>query len=263
MTHSLKALCIDSRRNFAASFRELLWPEIQFESEVEVQTVASAFQNLLEESFQVCFIGETIRENLDSFFRDIQKLESNRGCVFVRVVAAPAAPGAEARSEAGFHAVISQVVSDQDKKFLCRALEREYHRLDVEQRSQDLAGAVAMLLKAVDSAASDAKRGHGKMMNTLAQGLVRLHAEFDGELLERYFERLSVEAEKSEPVRKLLRSVPQDVLRRSLPQLSSEGYRGASSRVGGMILDRFGDSLGGENQSISDQGMAPDPEDAE
>lgn len=244
MIAAVKGLFVDSREDFAESFRELLWPEIRLKNKCNCSNLTSAFQKHLEEDFAICFIGNTIKEGLDSFFKDIETLGRTSSCVFVRVVnQLPPEVNRFAPAEPGFNLIISLEITAEDKSALIESLKREYHRQEVVTRSQDLETAVGLMLKEIDSVSKDAKRGKQRALNKLMTGLVELHADFDQNLLEQYFLTLADKAEESEPIRKLVREVPQAVLRRKLPKLNESGYGGVSSRVGEMILEKFGQAI--------------------
>lgn len=244
MLEAIKGLFVDTRQDFARSFRELLWPEIRLKNKDNSFTLASAFQKHVEEDYAICFIGNTIKEGLGEFFRDIEKLGRSSSCVFVRVVdSLPPEVNRHSPAEPGFNVIISQLITTEDKSALIENLKREYHKQEVATRSHDLHAAVDLMLKEIDSASKDAKRGQQRALNKLITGLVELHADFDQDLLEQYFIALAAKAEEAEPIKKLVREVPQAILRKKLPKLNESGYGGVSSRVGEMILDKFGESL--------------------
>lgn len=244
MLEAIKGIFVDTRQDFARSFRELLWPEIRLKNKDNCFSLASAFQKHVEEDYAICFIGNTIKDGLDEFFRDIEKLGRDTSCVFVRVVdSLPPEVNRYSPAEKGFHLIISQLITTEDKTALIESLNREYHRQEVASRSQDLHAAVDLMLKEIDAASKDAKRGRQRALNKLVTGLVELHADFDEALLEQYFTTLATKAEEAEPIKKLIREVPQAVLRKKLPRLDESGYGGVSSRVGEMILDKFGEKL--------------------
>lgn len=241
---NLSAQFIDSRRGFSKSFRELLWPEIQLEIEDTALNLTAAFQAQIETVYQLCFIGDSIREDFGPFFADVKTLGREKTCIFVKVVES-LAPGAERilAQGADFNVQITRGVTAEDKQVLMTLLGREIRVREVERRSLDVAEVVELLVKQIDEAADEARRGRHKPLHKVVQSIVDLHVQFDHSLLERYFHELTRVTEQSKPVRQVLREVPDLVVAKRLPKLGKGGYVGASSRVFSMLVDRFGDDL--------------------
>lgn len=254
MSFKISALFIDSRREFPHRFAELLWPDIQFTSFDRVGRVNEAFQKHMMTEFNICFISDKLTEPLDGFFTDIKTLGRDRSCVFVRIRSG-ATPDSEEHApsqeiESGFQLAVHEQPSAAQHKELKEKLGVVWRKMEIGRRTNDIDGSVDLLMRLIDDAAVQRKRGRSVPLQHGVTSLMRMHAEFDSQIFDEFLNRLSVSLEKAAPETKRLKSIPLPILKKSLPNLSEEGYLGASNRVFRMLVDRFGEDLVEETPTI-------------
>jgi hypothetical protein len=243
MSFKLTALFVDSRREFPHNFAETLWPDIQFTNYDRVARLSDAVQKHLKADFNVCFITQDPNQQLTDFFTDISKLGRKLDCVFVQLL-----PGSMSATEAnvltppcvpGFDIAIHEQISKIEYHALKDSLGIIWHKMEVGRRTQDLDSSVKLLMRLIDDASLQRKRGKVMRLQHGVTSLMRMHAEFDPTIFDSFLHRLTDSFGNATPEKKALLKIPLPLLKKSLPGLSEQGYQGVSNRVFRLLSDRF------------------------
>ena len=151
----------------------------------------------------------------------------------------------------GFRAVISRKGTHADKANLTKVLEDSFYTREVKRRKKDVDLGLSKLLREIDRAASDSRRGVPRKLAAIRMEGIEIDTAFDPQVLESYFETLTKQTEESPPrtVEKL--AIPETILRKSLPHLTADGYTGASHRVWKILAARYGVKVGEEQSSAA------------
>jgi len=240
------ALMIGKDPEAAGELLKSLAPEVKFPASEIVPTVLKGVQSMAEDSFSVCFIEDSFSiSDLEIFFKDIKGLGKLDTCVFVQV-RPTLAPDAHRGSlnHMGFSTIISNKGTDLDREALVKALKTCFHGQEVKTRKIDVRSIMDKLLKKIDEAADDVRRGRpNKSLDIIPAELVELHTEFDPEVLEGYYSALQEATDKSKPIEIESLEVPESVLGKNLPGLSKQTYIGASHRVWDKLARKHGKKI--------------------
>lgn len=256
------ALVVDNNADGAKGIVRALEPELKFTFVDFTSSLRKALMSHTEESFQVCFLSEKFTSaDTEAFFKDIKSINNAAQCVFVQVREELADDfDAASSTPSGFRTVISRKGTHADKTNLTKVLEDTFYAREVKRRKRDVDLSLTKLLDEIDRAAIDIRRGVPRKLAAIRMEGIELDTAFDPEVLESYFETLSVQTSEAQPrtVEKL--QIPEKVLRKALPKLSAEGYTGASQRVWKLLAARYGvkvSSEQGEENSPREATTAP------
>ncbi|RIL06942.1 MAG: hypothetical protein DCC75_10405 [Proteobacteria bacterium] len=252
MAITLTCLVIHTTRDLVEKVTQALWPEIQFTKSDFTASLTEAFQLHYDNIYNICFVSNAVVKDLDVFFRDMEKMGRLKTCAFIQVFDKLPPNFNRADSIArGFTGVITQEVTSEERTLLKEILKIEYHNQQVRERVHDVGTVAKILTEEIDRVAKEKLRGREEKLDKLLTGFVELQAEFDDQILGEYFEHLTAETEKAKSFEKKKVAIPAKVLKRKLPKLEDNKYSGASSRVWGMLLDKFGTKDGEQPPSES------------
>lgn len=250
---TLTAFVVHRDAGAVAPFIKALAPGVSVTSYDHAPSLQSAFQVLLQSSFDVCFIQSALSEGLEAFFHDMQLIESNQDCIFVQVVAKHGDIEEQIPPHAGFAGRISEAVTAADRQVMTEAFQSKAHRQEVVERTADVDDALEVLLRKVDAVAADRQRGRMTTFDRAVSGFVEDQLKFDQKILGGYLDSLADKSEVSAPPPAKTIEVPERVLKRRLPHLTQTGYSGASSRVWKKLVQKFGKGEGAEAGGVKEE----------
>jgi hypothetical protein len=246
MSFKIPALFVDARREFPHKFSEVLWPDIQFTSFDRVVRLNEAVQKHLKTEFNICFISEQAVEPLTDFFTDIVKLGRESSCLYVQLLQGKASESPDGvlavPTVAGFDIAVHEEFSRLEYQALKDKLGVLCHKVELARRTNDIDSSVKLLMRLVDDAALQRKRGWVTPLRHGVTSLLRMHGEFDNTFFNGFLTTLTDSCVKATPDKRVLQKIPLPLLKRNLPALSDQGYLGVSNRVYRLLSERFGDS---------------------
>lgn len=252
-SYNLICLLVDIYADAVKRTTQALWPEIQFTKADYSNSLNDAFQKLVESNYNLCFIHNTFQENLDVFFRDMERLGRHKTCVFVQLWdRLPKDLDLTPILEMGFSAIISRDVSSDEKAALRDVLQLELRRQEIDRRVVDVQEATHFVIRELDRVAREHKRGHSKKFDNLIHSFIGMLTEFDDEVLDQYFDALIEESKDSPTFEVSKLKVPEEVLKRRLPHLDEDSYSGKSHRVWEKLLKHYGIAATEEAQPGAD-----------
>jgi len=258
------ALVIDGTADGAKGLVHALEPELKFTFVDFTSSLRKALMSHSEESFQVCFLSEKFpAADTEAFFKDLKSVKNAAQCVFVQVrEEIPEGFDPASINALGFRAVISRRGTHADKVNLTKVLEDSFYTREVKRRKKDVDLGLNKLLREIDRAASDIRRGVPRKLAAIRMEGIEIDTAFDPQVLESYFETLSKQTAESPPrtVEKLC--IPETVLRKSLPHLTADGYTGASHRVWKILAARYGVKIGEGHAASTPEGTKVSAADA-
>jgi hypothetical protein len=243
LPNNMTALVVGKDAEAAAELLKALAVEVKFPASEIVPSVLKGVQSLSEDSFSVCFVEDSFpMGELEMFFKDLKGMGKLDSCVFVQV-RTTLAPDAHRGSlqHMGFATIISSKGTDADREALVKALKSCFHEREVKVRKVDVSAIMDKLLRKIDQAADDVRRGRDvKNLDVIPAELVELHTEFDPEVLAGYYASLEEATEKAKPIEIEHLEVPEPILGKNLPGLSKKTYVGASHRVWDKLAKKHG-----------------------
>jgi hypothetical protein len=202
-------------------------------------------QKHLKTEFNICFISELAVEPLTDFFTDIVKLGRESSCLYVQLLPGKASDSADGvlavPTVAGFDIAIHEEFSRLEYQALKEKLRVLCHKVELARRSSDIDSSVKLLMRLVDDAALQRKRGWVTPLRHGVTSLLRMHGEFDSDFFNGFLATLTDSCGKAAPDKRVLQKIPLPLLKRNLPTLTDQGYIGVSNRVYRLLSERFGD----------------------
>ncbi len=246
LPNNMTALIVGKDPEAATGLLKALEPEVKFPASEIVPSVLKAVETIADDTFSVCFIEDSFpMGELETFFKDIKGMGKLETCVYVQIrnVLAPDAHRGSLQ-HMGFSTIVSSKGTEADREALVKALKSCFHDREVKVRKIDVSSIMDKLLKKIDQAADDVRRGRKvESLDIIPAELVELHTEFDPEVLEGYFSSLAEATEKAKPVQIERLEVPDTVLGKNLPGLSKDTYVGASHRVWDKLSTKHGKKI--------------------
>ena len=244
MTEELRALAVEKRLDDANSLANTLGPEIEFSDFEFTNSILKAVRSHAEVQYEICFISEDFPvEELGPFFEDMKAMNRDLGCVFVQV-RENIEPGFDRSSlqDIGIDYVISRDGTQRDKEGIGEQVSIKLGNDEIKRRVMDVSSAMDVLLRELDIAAANKKRGRqdSSQLYSLSIDFITMQTNFDEEVLSRYYQTLSKKAEEAEPSIADKLHVPDSILEKELPELSKTGYKGASHRVWKKLMRQHG-----------------------
>ena len=242
----IAALVIDQSTDSAQELLRALQPEVQFAASDFTESLRKAVLSHTEEEFQICFVSASFGEaETESFFKDMLQLKRTATCLFVQVRdSVPEDLDRESLKKVGFSLIVSRKGAHQDKEALQKLLENRFYLQEVKKRKVSVDDMMAMLLKEIDRAATDHRRGVHRKMAAIPMDGIDLDTKFDPEVLEGYFDALEKRTGEALPRLVERLDIPEEVLQRALPGLTKNGYTGASHRVWELLANKYGVKIG-------------------
>jgi len=243
----IAALVVGPNSDEAQDFLRALQPDVQFAASDFTATLRKAVITHSEDNFEICFVCETFaEEDVTGFFNDMRQMGKDKTCLFVKLCnSLPEEFDRASLAPLGFGTVISAKGTAADKEALQSALQNRFHVKEVRQRKVNVDDMMESLLKEIDRAASDHRRGVHRKMIAIPMDGIEIDTEFDMAVLDSYFESLHKKTEGAAPRTIERLEVPDEVLRRALPGLTKEGYKGASQRVWELLSAKYGVPVSG------------------
>ena len=240
-----KALVVspnDKQGKLAQVVQDVYHDTCWFELVEFTSSLRKAINSIVEEEFEICFISHAFPlDDVRAFFVDYGNIEKRSGCGFVQVH-----PEIKPETDIvgpqtlGFHAVVSEKGTHDDKEQLTEALQEFLFEAEIVKRKYNVDSALNVVLRKIDTAARDLKRGIKKKIDSLPAEFIEIQTEFDQEVLEGYFEKLETKTEDAEPENAQKLNVPEAILKKDLPKLDKNRYMGASNRVWKKLLRKHG-----------------------
>ena len=223
-------------------FTEVYNEHFHFESAESTRTIHKALQSHRECDYDACFIFDDFDESeLAAFFGDYEKLGKEKYCAFIQVrKKIPQEFDQESVKTLGFVSVVSMTATHADRELFAESVKDKSREKEIHRKKVDVKGALQVALRELDKAARNIRRGVAKSFNTLSVDFISTQTEFDEEILEKYYDDLSTKASEHEPDVAPQLDVPDQVLKRDLPNLSKGTYKGASDRVWKKLQKKYG-----------------------
>ena len=242
MELALKGLLVDKQGSSVEELEECLKPDLHFEYCNQVNSVHKALEKYMEGEYNVCFISSTFpEEEVREFIKDYEKVKKEMPCVFIQLRDTLSLEFDRSSVERiGFATVVSKIGDHRDKDALWEALKPLIELLEKQSTQADVTRAVDSLMGDIDKVAKQRKRGAKAKLSTIYSGFVDDETTKNPELLEEYFETLVETAEEAKPFTAVKIEVPENILKKNLPNLEKDKYTGASHRVWDKLLDLHG-----------------------
>lgn len=236
----LQVMLVGKDKGQCIDLVERLRPEYHVPNPVFTNNLAEALQINIEQEFRLCFIYDGFEGELESFMRDIKSLGRLKTCGFFKITNSQQFGELEERWRlAGFTASLSKQLSSDEKKIIETVFEAERRLKDVEEKCGDVHDALAVLLRAVDSAAKSRKRGRYEELEEVIQRFIAERTDFDGKVLDTYFDELSVKTDFAKPFSPAYMNVSEK-WKKKLPEMTDDGYTGVSHRAWDRLRKKFG-----------------------
>ncbi|MCB0333234.1 MAG: hypothetical protein KDD55_07020 [Bdellovibrionales bacterium] len=248
----------DRSGRLAKAINEAYSPHYTFGELQYTTNLHKAIQLFREEDFHLCFIDSQFEEDdIKAFVKDYNELGKDIPCAFIQVH--QIVKGELDRmmpKMLGFHAVISTQGSAADREDIDEALEFWSEEAEIAKRKIDVTSALDLILKEVDKAARDVKRGMFTKFNTIPSEFAALQTEFHNDIADKYFRELNDKTEEAEPENAIRVEIPEDILKRALPGLEKDKYTGVSRRVWQRLLKKHGITQEQAEQMVSKASQA-------
>ena len=247
----MKALFIDGDDTRVPTLEAALKPEFMF-SEIEVTNkLSKAIALLKEQDFDAIYIHDEFeRPDLEAFFNDLSQLKGWEKpiCVQYKQKLGASTNRKELRI-LGFATIISLDCNEEDKKALEQAIVDHFHLKEVEKKTIEVNDTIDLMLKEIDAAAQDIKRGAKPSLNKIPTALVEMNTDFHTDVYEKYFEALTKTSESLEAPSEEALKIPEEILRKNLPHLSEDTYKGVSRRVWKKMMEIHGRKVAKESNA--------------
>lgn len=232
----------DASGKLAGSFAEVYGPEIHFADFEYTTSLHKAVQSFQEETFVLCAVSTQFPEDdIRMFFQDLQSIDGGKGVSFVALVdPMPEDLNREEPKSLGFDGVVTLAGSHEDREQITEALKRKEEEIILIQRKLDVNTALNVVLRKLDVAARDLKRGITPKLDRMPADFLELQTEYDDAILDEYFQKLESKTQECEPENASELSVPEEVLKKDLPNLVNNKYTGVSARVWKRLLRKHG-----------------------
>lgn len=242
MEKTLKILIVSPGKDQAQLLTDAYNEHFMIGESHSTRTLHKAIQSHLEEDYDVCMIWEDYNtEELQSFFKDYEKLGKRKFCLFLQVKKTiPEEFDQSKLKETGFLGAVSPHANFADREYFETILQDNSYDKEIYRRKIDVTDALAVALREIDRVARDTKRGRATKFNTLSLDFISMQTEFDQQILDKYFQELSHKTEEAAPEEVFQVQIPDKVLKRQLPNLSENNYTGASDRVWKKLKKRYG-----------------------
>ena len=238
----MKALFIDTEDTRVSTLEAALKPEFMFSGIDITSKPHKAIELMREQDFDVIYIHDEFeRLDLEAFFNDLTQLKGWEKplCVQYRDKLSASTNRKELKI-LGFGTIISCGVDEEDKKALEQAIVDHFHLREVEKKTVEVNDTIDLMLKEIDEAAQDIKRGAKPCLNKIPTALVEMNTGFHTDVFEKYFEALTETSESAEAPSEETLKIPEEILRKNLPHLSEDTYKGVSRRVWKKMLEIHG-----------------------
>lgn len=253
----------DRSGRLAKAIKEAYGPHYNF-GEVEYTTnLHKAIQSFRDSDFHLCFVDSEFEEDdVKAFVKDYNELEKDIPCAFIQVH--QIVKGELDRmmpKMLGFNAVVSTQGNAADREDIDEALEYWSEEAEIAKRKIDVTSALDLILKEVDKAARDVKRGMFTKFNTIPSEFAALQTEFHEDIADKYFRELNDKTEDAEPENAVKVAIPDEILKRALPGLEKDKYTGVSKRVWQRLLKKHGITAEQAEQMVSKASQAMEESD--
>ncbi|MDC0358279.1 hypothetical protein OAO01_05625 [Oligoflexia bacterium] len=242
MENKLIVLFIGRDIEAASDLTKVYGSDFCFEECDFTNKLHKAIQSVRDIAYNLCFISDQYSmAETRSFFADYEKLDKDQVCVFVQVRDQLEKDfDRTSLSAAGFTTIISRIGTHADKETLRETLKTLLFQDAIREKKITVEVALDIVLRDLDKVARERKRGRDCKLDKLAVDFIALQTEFNEEVLQKYFNQLAEKTGEAEPQNQHEVKIPTQVLQRQLPNLKSNTYTGASSRVWAKLLKRYG-----------------------
>ena len=242
MATVLKAIVINNDPTVAALLAEKIKPEYEFEICDDSKTTREAVQAMFAESYDVCFISDSYAaDDLQSLIRDVSQLPPENRCVIVQTCAA-LDPAFDRYSKAGMGvaAVLSHEFSQSDATAFAHAIKIRLDLKSCTALGPDIESATSTMLRELDFAASEKKRGREWNLKSLARNLIAAQINKVEGVRSMFYDILTKVTGDSQSFPEGKLDVPANLLARHPPGLEADSYTGPSKRVWLKLHKKFG-----------------------
>ncbi len=248
---NIAALVVGPSADDAQDFLRALQPDVQFAASDFTATLRKAVLSHTEDNFEICFISDSFPdEDVSSFINDMKQMGKDKTCLFVKLCASlPEEFNRGSLEPQGFGTVITNKGTAADKQALQSALDNRFYVKEVRKRKVNVDEMMESLLKEIDRAAMDHRRGVHRKMIAIPMDGIEIDTQFDMAVLDSYFESLQKKTEGAAPRTIERLEIPDEVLKRALPELTKDGYKGASQRVWELLSAKYGVPIPGAKQA--------------
>lgn len=249
---SVKFLMVSQKKGLSEQIVAAYGDTYKFEVVEQVSSLREAVQELLNEDYSLCFVAdEFTAEELESFFKDVNQISQTKSFVVTSLVDKIGVDTqVDVRLSQGFHSVVTPQGSAHDKDSVRESINLILRSEEIKKRIIDVSDGLSVAMQAIDRVAESLKRGsrHMLKLDMLAKDFIKQQTNFDGEVLDKYYDTLSEKTEGAKPNVVEQLDIPEELVMRGLPGMKSNTYDGASHRVWGKLKNRFGLKTGEERQ---------------
>lgn len=242
---ALAMLFVDDNPKAIEAFVQRLTPIVGAGAYDTALNMQSALDAHINHAYQLCFINNNFdRNQVSVFLNDLKKvyLERKKPSLFYQLWNNKITPmQVDIARGLGFTDAISREVDKRDSAMLAKSADQVVAELEVAVFNQEIDTNMERILDELDRVARDRKRGRSTRFNTISANFVTDKTGIDHRILEKYFETLGRLSEsRSSPLATYVR-IPENILKKNLPELTADGYIGQSSRVWEKLLKKHGD----------------------
>ncbi|WKZ56844.1 MAG: hypothetical protein QY326_08930 [Bdellovibrionota bacterium] len=211
------------------------YPKSEF---VEAGSLLDALEQSRENDYVVCMIPDAVTlDDFEAFKRDLCHVRRAGSFQIVQVcqndIGVKELPSA-------FDAGITYAWTVDDRHRLERILATFSILKDSAERIEALSKALELMLRHIDKTAAARKQGRKKRLASPMSGYIDHQVAHHQDLRNDYLETLEQGVAKAKPAKAVRVAVPAKLLKRALPELEPDGYKGVSDRVSESVSDRFG-----------------------
>lgn len=218
---------------------EECYPNARF---VEADSLLDALEVARDGAYVVCLINESLEpDRVKTFCDDLMRMRRSGSSQTVQLcinqVGASEAPEY-------FNAAITQLWSPDDRACMKKVLSAFSAVRTHAERLASIGKAMDLLLRQLDKTAAERKKGRKKRLARIASGFIDHQMNRYQELSREYVDTLEKLLKNAQPAEDVAITVPEAVLKRALPELKEDGYKGVSDRVSEWMTGRFGKKKG-------------------
>ena len=261
MSISLKAIIFDRDSTAARALSSQLTLIFNFDTVDVCNSLSELLQHHINQAYDLCIISDgTTLPNVTTFLSDFNKIEHPEPCVFAQVrEEVPVEFDRNSLSAYGFATVISRQLDGNDVKALQPLVKTRKRREIIEEKKKTVGIAMNILLAELDRVAADRRRGKDTKLKSFSAGYISQESAFDESILQDYLDSLRDTTEKREAPKAVTIAVPEKLLKKNLPGLSSNNYSGTSHRVWQKLLTICGVDPEGKSVARPKPAKLPPP----
>lgn len=261
MSIALKAIIFDRDSSAARALASQLTLIFSFDTVDFCNSLSELLQHHINQPYDLCLISDaTSLPNVSTFLSDFNKIGHPEPCVFAQIRdEVPAGFDRTSLAASGFATVISREIDGDDVKNLQPLVKKRKRREIIEEKKKTVGVAMNVLLAELDRVAADRRRGKATKLKSFSASYISQESAFDESILQEYLDSLRETTEKREAPKAVTIVVPERLLKKNLPGLSSNTYSGTSQRVWQKLLTICGVDPEGKSVARDRPSKLPPP----